>query len=156
MQKNRQSMTIKNVNTKPANTEHAVGISRIREIIIGILTLVFIILLSVIISTLGKPRKIANPVEDMQFYVKRHNYNDLFFSVRTNKRRGYEGDFEYKKYEAIGDYYENALAYNAWVVSGKKEKIEECVNNMQDARSRMKEIDIAADEIDDMLFKKDK
>lgn len=123
-----------------------------KEIITGFLAMAAAILLVIILFSLGKPRNSLNPIDDMQFNLKRGEYHRIFQDVQNFRRRGIKENSESKKYEAIGDYYRYALEYNMHITAGDgKEEI--CLSKMEEAKEAMKDLDFAASDIDALLLR---
>lgn len=115
-----------------------------------VLATVFVILLCSLLYNILNGRRMADPMFDVRFWVQRSSYNQLYSSVETYKKRDYEGNKEYKKYEAISDYYINSIKYNMYEQYDSK-KAKECREKMSEDKALMKDLDFAADEIDNLF-----
>ena len=114
------------------------------------LVIVFIILLIIIINTIGKSNVKSNDIVDLEYYLRRENYNEVYNTIRRNEKRKVRKNSDYKKYEAVADYYFNAFRYKVHLEfdDGKDYIYYEA---MEDAKSRMKDFAFAADDIDELL-----
>lgn len=134
----------------------------VRGTIMGIMVVAAVILLAVICFQIGRGRRISDPVNSMQYSLKQGYYNSISSEIATCRRRGYEGNSEYKKYEAIADYYRESFKKKAFETMAKAPasfamsgsncdysvKAAECQAALEEAKSHMGELVFAADEID--------
>ena len=117
------------------------------NVIIVILVVAFLILLSVIVSTIGRKKRVYDPMSDLRFSLKIGNYYQIYNSVGNYRQRDYSGNKEYEKYEAIADYYSKSLSYFPYKYMNS-EKANECLNEMSSLREKMGDLCFAADDID--------
>lgn len=126
----------------------------IKKCILIVLVFVAVALAFSVAIEIGEPREIEDAVSNMQFDLKHGNYAEMYMHARTNRRLNYEGSDEYKKYEAVADYYMYSLEYRP-LLETDEAKAKVCYENMQDAKARMKELDFAAGDIDKLFEKYD-
>lgn len=115
-----------------------------------VLAAAFVILLFSLLYSIINGRRMADPMFDVRFWVQRSSYNQLYSSIETYRKRDYEGNKEYKKYEAISDYYINSIKYHMYE-QYDSEKARECQEKMSENKGLMKDLDFAADEIDNLF-----
>ncbi len=123
-----------------------------REILTIVLVAIFLIMLVYIVANIGEKRRRTNPLDSLRFSLKRKEYNDIYTSIRGYRLNGYAGNEEYKQYEAIADYYLNAVICNAHarVSDGEEAKYREI---LEDIKMNLGEFSFAADDIDELIFK---
>ena len=122
----------------------------IKNIITGVLAAAFVVLLVVILVNIGRPRRMSDPMSDLRFSLKQGKYNQIYLSVENCRNRDYKGNSEYRKYEAIADYYFNYMEYLPLKITNPQ-KADECKEKMATLRKKMGDIAFAADDID-MMF----
>lgn len=122
----------------------------IKEVISIILVAIFVILLIVVVTNIGKTHTVSNPNSTLRFNLKRGQYFEIYNEVHRCRRYDYKGDYEYAKYEAIADYYVAALNYNACAKLGSS-KADEYKTVMDEQRNKMQDLVFAADDIDAVL-----
>lgn len=110
------------------------------------LVIVFVILLLVIINTVGREKVVSNEISSLEFYIRRGNYDEVHDIVKRNRKRNIKKGSEYKMYEAVSDYYDNAFRYKVHLVSGDGNEAQ-YFEAMEDAKSRMGDFSFAADDI---------
>lgn len=125
----------------------------LRIIIFIALVTVFLVLMLVIATNIGRTSRSSqtNSVSDFQYELRNGKYHTLFQDVQNLRKRQYRGTSEIRKYEAIADYYQNALALNVYKNmqgSNAQFKAGLCEEAMALEKSDMKELDFAAAEID--------
>lgn len=128
------------------------GFLNLRNIITLVLVATSIVLLGFIMTKIGKTSRSSDPMDDLRYYLKHSSYNDMYICVKNLRRADYKGDKEYKKYEAIADYYINSIRYYTYE-NMESEKAGECKNVMAEQRRAMEDLEFAADEIDEKFAK---
>lgn len=122
----------------------------IKEIVTLFLLMIFVILLIVICMNLGKGNEIRSPLESLRYELKHSDYADIYMGVRRCNRMNYKGNAEYAKYEAIADYLEAAVDYKVHDKLGVDTVVKDR-ELMQEALIRMRDLNFAAEDINDLL-----
>lgn len=122
-------------------------------VLIGILGAIFLILLTVIVSGLirGETKK-PSEARTLSYALSREKYNEITSTIYREKGNRYteSSSKDYYKYQGVGEYYKNAIMYNA--MENKDEpRAQLCSQNMTEAKAKMKEFSFVADDMDRII-----
>lgn len=120
-------------------------------IIIVLSVMLFLLTVTFLIETVDYQRSYKVTEGDMINYVRYQEYDVLVECMYSNEANGIKPTGDMEELYAVALYYENAVLYQAYQVSGNADEAQKKYNRMKECEGQMGDFAFAKEEIWNLL-----